>query len=51
MVETKFKHTDIGLIPEDWVVINLQDNCTLKARPGWQALDYFGHNIMDITKK
>ncbi|MCT4142048.1 restriction endonuclease subunit S [Elizabethkingia anophelis] len=38
MVETKFKNTDIGLIPENWEVINLKDNCILKARIGWQGL-------------
>lgn len=38
MVETKFVHTDIGLIPEDWEIISLQENFKLKARIGWQGL-------------
>lgn len=33
-----FKQTEIGLIPKDWEVINLNENFTLKARIGWQGL-------------
>lgn len=32
------KQTEIGLLPEDWDVINLEKNFTLKARIGWQGL-------------
>lgn len=38
MVKTEFKHTEIGIIPEDWEIIDLKDNCSLKARIGWQGL-------------
>ncbi len=33
-----YKNTDVGVIPEDWVVKNILDNFTLKARIGWQGL-------------
>lgn len=33
-----YKQTEVGLIPEDWEVINLDKNFTLKARIGWQGL-------------
>ncbi|WP_177205400.1 restriction endonuclease subunit S [Halpernia frigidisoli] len=32
------KQTEIGLIPEDWEVVILGENCLLKARIGWQGL-------------
>ncbi|MFZ4928923.1 restriction endonuclease subunit S [Chryseobacterium sp. Mn2064] len=32
------KHTEIGLLPKDWNVINLEKNFTIKARIGWQGL-------------
>ena len=38
MKETKFKDTEIGYIPNDWEVKNIDDNCTIKARIGWQGL-------------
>lgn len=38
MVISKFKKTDIGVIPEDWDIVNLSEKCTLKARIGWQGL-------------
>ncbi|SHM01577.1 type I restriction enzyme, S subunit [Chryseobacterium carnipullorum] len=36
--ESVMKQTEIGLLPEDWDVINLEKNFTLKARIGWQGL-------------
>lgn len=36
--ENTMKQTEIGLLPEDWNVINLEENFTLKARIGWQGL-------------
>ncbi|RYD78225.1 MAG: restriction endonuclease subunit S [Sphingobacteriales bacterium] len=36
--ENTMKQTEIGLLPEDWNVINLEKNFTLKARIGWQGL-------------
>ncbi len=38
MIETKFKNTEIGLIPEDWEVENVERACSIKARIGWQGL-------------
>ena len=38
MVETKFKQTEIGLIPEDWEVFSVMNDCIVKARIGWQGL-------------
>jgi type I restriction enzyme S subunit len=39
-VETKsgYKMTELGLIPSDWEVKTLYNECTLKARIGWQGL-------------
>ncbi len=36
--EKAFKQTEIGLVPQDWEVINLETNYSLKARIGWQGL-------------
>lgn len=33
-----FKKTDIGFIPLDWDLANIDKSCTLKARIGWQGL-------------
>ncbi|MEK5753544.1 hypothetical protein V3519_16525, partial [Acinetobacter variabilis] len=33
-----FKKTDIGSIPPDWNLANIDKSCTLKARIGWQGL-------------
>lgn len=38
MIETKFKQTEIGVIPCTWDVLNLNDQCSIKARIGWQGL-------------
>ena len=38
MVKQGYKQTEIGVIPKDWDVINLEKNFTLKARIGWQGL-------------
>lgn len=38
MVKPGYKQTEIGVIPEDWEVVNLEGNFTLKARIGWQGL-------------
>lgn len=38
MIETKFKNTEIGMIPQDWDVKNIDKSCTIKARIGWQGL-------------
>ena len=32
------KQTEIGLIPDDWEVKNINEECTIKARIGWQGL-------------
>ncbi|MEJ5106654.1 restriction endonuclease subunit S [Chryseobacterium sp. MYb328] len=36
--ENKMRLTEIGLLPEDWILINLEENFNLKARIGWQGL-------------
>ena len=38
MIETRFKQTEIGLIPEDWEVFSVMNDCIVKARIGWQGL-------------
>ena len=35
---TECKQTELGLIPEDWEVIQIKDNYFLKGRIGWQGL-------------
>ncbi len=35
---SNYKQTEIGLIPEDWEVKNINKECTIKARIGWQGL-------------
>jgi type I restriction enzyme S subunit len=37
-VKAGYKNTEVGVIPEDWEVENILDDCTLKARIGWQGL-------------
>lgn len=38
MIETRFKDTEVGRIPEDWEATNIDRVCSLKARIGWQGL-------------
>lgn len=38
MSEQKLQETEIGLIPEDWKVLNILKSSLLKARIGWQGL-------------
>lgn len=33
-----YNQTEVGLIPEEWEVVNIVDKSTLKARIGWQGL-------------
>ena len=35
---TNYKQAELGLIPEDWEVKNINKECTIKARIGWQGL-------------
>ena len=35
---TRTKMTELGEIPEDWEVKNINKECTIKARIGWQGL-------------
>ena len=37
-VRKGYKQTEIGVIPNDWDVLNLGKSSTLKARIGWQGL-------------
>lgn len=38
MIETRFKRTEIGLIPDDWEIFSIGKDCIVKARIGWQGL-------------
>lgn len=33
-----YKQTEVGIIPQDWGLLKLENNFTLKARIGWQGL-------------
>ena len=35
---THFKQTELGPIPQEWDVKNINKTCTIKARIGWQGL-------------
>lgn len=37
-VKEGYKQTELGVIPKDWRIINLDKNFSLKARIGWQGL-------------
>lgn len=37
-IKQSYKKTELGLIPSDWDIQNLETNSTLKARIGWQGL-------------
>lgn len=37
-LSAKMKQTELGDIPEDWEVKNINKECTIKARIGWQGL-------------
>jgi len=37
-VKKGYKMTEVGMIPEDWEVKNVQESCLIKARIGWQGL-------------
>ncbi|TYT29557.1 restriction endonuclease subunit S [Elizabethkingia anophelis] len=47
MVETKFKHTDIGLIPEDWETRYVKEftDCTAGGTPSTKVDGYWGGDI------
>ncbi|CAE6500794.1 restriction endonuclease subunit S [Candidatus Nitrosotenuis uzonensis] len=36
--KTKFKQTDIGMIPEDWEIDKLENHLIIKGRIGWKGL-------------
>lgn len=38
MKETKFRNTEIGMIPEEWKMYSIGKDCSVKARIGWQGL-------------
>ena len=46
MIETKFKQTEIGLIPEDWEIKSLGDVCVIKGRIGFR-----GYTVKDLVRK
>jgi len=37
-LKERYKGTEVGSIPEDWVILNIAKSSTLKARIGWQGL-------------
>lgn len=37
-VKEGYKKTVVGIVPDDWDVVNITNNSTLKARIGWQGL-------------
>lgn len=47
MVETKFKHSDIGLIPEDWETRYVKEftDCTAGGTPSTKVDGYWGGDI------
>ena len=52
MIETKFKHTDIGLVPEEWSLFSVGEDVTVHARIGWQGLttnEYMSHGIYKLV--
>ena len=38
VIEKGYKETEIGVIPNEWNLINLGNHFSLKARIGWQGL-------------
>lgn len=38
MITKNFKQTEIGYVPCDWDILNLNEQCSIKARIGWQGL-------------
>ena len=46
MIETKFKHTEIGLIPYDWEVKELRQLCKVNGRVGFR-----GYNKSDLVPR
>lgn len=45
MIETRFKDTEIGLIPEDWEVTNIGSQCSLFGRIGFRG--YTKNDLVD----
>ena len=46
LVVQQHKNSSVGKIPKDWVVKNIVESSTLKARIGWQGLttaEYLNH--------
>ncbi len=37
-IKPGYKQTEVGIIPEDWVIKNIYNNFTIKGRIGWQGL-------------
>ena len=37
-IKQGYKQTEVGIVPQDWGLIKLENNFTLKARIGWQGL-------------
>lgn len=52
MIETKFIHTDIGLVPEDWTLLSIKEDVSVHARIGWQGLttnEYLDHGLYRLV--
>lgn len=37
-IKAGYEQTEVGVLPEDWEIVNINDHSTLKARIGWQGL-------------
>ena len=46
LTKTKYKQTEIGLIPEDWDVVNIGSQCQIFGRIGFR-----GYTVDDIVKE
>lgn len=46
MIETKFKQTEIGLIPEDWGIMTIGEICSVKGRIGFR-----GYTVKDLISQ
>tara|TARA_R110000868_G_scaffold138428_4_gene352554 strand:- start:12988 stop:14250 length:1263 start_codon:yes stop_codon:yes gene_type:complete len=46
LTKTKYKQTEVGLIPEDWNIVNIGSQCQIFGRIGFR-----GYTVNDIVKE